>query len=265
MKFLNKLPLIFLLILILTNCSKKPSPPVKTPPSIHLTYGMPSNANKDNTNDYLLIKPEFALSYNCLLGTANWVSWKLDTSWLGNIEREDDFRPDSSIPDRCYQVRPNDYRGTGYDRGHITPSGDRTRNQTMNSATFVMSNMIPQTPENNREVWGELEEYSRDLVRQGKTIYIVAGGEGQKERIADQKITVPKHTWKVILISDNNGKNLETIAVWMPNNDKVANTDWKDYIVSVDQVEKKTGYDFFNTLDKDIQRNIEKIQYQPQE
>jgi len=237
MKFLYKLPLILSLIIILTNCGKPPSqPPIKNPPSVHLTYGMPSNASNNNTNDYLLIKPEFVLSYNCSKGTANWVSWQLNNTWLGNTERSDDFRPENSLPSGCYAVRPNDYRGSGYDRGHLTPSGDRTKNQQMNNATFVMSNIIPQVPENNREVWRELEEYSRDLVRQGKTLYIIAGGEGKQEAIADGKITVPKDTWKVILVLDRFSNVEDSIAVWMPNNDRVANTDWRDYIVSVAKV-----------------------------
>ncbi len=130
MKFINKLPFIIALFFLLSSCNNNSSPPPdsgrETPPSLHLTYGIPSNASNDNTDDYLLVKPEFALSYNCSRGTANWVSWQLNNSWLGNVERSDDFRPDSTLPSGCYQVRPNDYRGSGYDRGHLTPSGDRT-------------------------------------------------------------------------------------------------------------------------------------------
>ncbi len=224
--------------------------------NIHLKYGNPSNANLKDTNNYLLEKPQYALSYNCQTGTANWVSWQLNRSWLGSVDRSDDFRPDPDLPDGCYAVRPNDYRGSGYDRGHLTPSGDRTSTQSNNSATFVMSNMIPQSPSNNREVWRELETYSRDLVSQGKELYIVAGGEGKEKSIADGKVTVPKYTWKVILVSGN-GNVENTIAVRIPNTEEVARTDWTDYLVSVDEVEKKTGYDFFSNLDRDIQQKIE--------
>ena len=123
-----------------------------------------------------------------------------------------------------------------------------------------MSNMMPQSPANNREVWRELEEYSRDLVSQGKELYIVAGGEGKEKAIADGQVTVPKYTWKVILVLDN-GNIENTIAVRMPNNDTVARTDWQDYIVSVDEIEKKTGYDFFSTVPKSIQTKIEAKAY----
>jgi endonuclease G len=70
-------------------------------------------------------------------------------------------------------VRPTDYTGSGYDRGHIAPSADRTRNEADNSSTFLMTNMMPQVPEVNRGVWGDLEEYCRELVQQGKELYII--------------------------------------------------------------------------------------------
>ena len=228
--------------------------------NINLKYGNPSNANSKDVNNYLLARPQYALSYNCKTGIPNWVSWQLDRSWLGSVDRRNDFRPDADLPNGCYAVRPNDYRGSGYDRGHLTPSGDRTRSKSDNSETFLMTNMIPQSPANNREVWRELEEYSRDLVSQGKELYIIAGGEGKDKAIASGKVTVPKYTWKVILVL-NNGNIENTIAVRMPNNDTVARSDWKDYIVSVDDIEQKTGYDLFSAVPKLIQNKIEAKAY----
>ncbi len=170
--------------------------------SVHLKLGNPSNANAKNLNNYLMEKPQYALSYNCSQGTPNWVSWQLNRTWLGKVDRQDDFRPDPDLPQRCYAVRPNDYRGSGYDRGHLTPSGDRTKTVADNSATFVMSNMQPQLPELNRETWRELEQYSRELVRQGKELYVIAGGEGSLKAIASGKVTVPQYTWKVVVVLD---------------------------------------------------------------
>ena len=210
---------------------KKTTAEAIAPANIHLKYGNPSRANSKDFDNYLLSKPQYALSYNCNQGIPNWASWQLNRTWLGSVERSDDFRPDPDLPDSCYAVRPNDYRGSGYDRGHLTPSGDRTKTEIDNSATFTMTNMLPQSPANNREVWRELEEYSRDLVSQGQELYIVAGGEGKEKAIADGKVTVPKYTWKVILISE--GNNLETIAVRIPNTEEVAQTDWTDYLVSL--------------------------------
>ena len=258
-KILKKI-LIYQLIFLLfiTACS-----PENSFNNTHLKFGNPSRANNKNYNNFLIEKPSYALSYNCQTGIPNWVSWQLNKSWLGSVERSDDFRPDSDIPQDCYAVRPNDYRGSGYDRGHMTPSGDRTRRVKDNSDTFVMTNMIPQSPANNREIWRELEEYSRKLVKQeGKELYIVAGGEGKEKQIAEGKVTVPKYTWKVILVLDKPGEevteNTTTIAVRIPNSEEVARTDWKDYIVSVDEIEKRTGYNFFSQIPRQIQKQIEK-------
>ena len=93
------------------------------------------------------------MSYNNKTHTANWVSWQLNRSWIGAADRKNDFRPDDALPTAWYKVRPNDYTGSGYDRGHIAPSADRTRNDADNSNTFLMSNMVPQSPELNRGVW----------------------------------------------------------------------------------------------------------------
>lgn len=245
------------LLLLLIGCSPEPSST-----NIHLKFGNPSKASSKNSHNYLLEKPSYALAYNCQTGIPNWVSWQLNKSWLGRVDRSDNFRLDSNLPENCYAVRPNDYRGSGYDRGHMAPSGDRTRRIKDNSATFVMTNMIPQSPANNREIWRELEEHSRKLVKEGKELYIVAGGEGTAKTIANGKVNVPKYTWKVILVLDKPGaevtENTTTIAVRVPNSQEVARTDWEDYKVSVDEIEKRTGYNFFSLIPRQIQKQIEK-------
>ena len=244
-----------IIALLLASCS------ATVTQNVHLKYGNPSNA-KGNLKNYLIQQPEYALAYNCQTGTANWVSWQLDRSWLGRTERSNDFRPNPELPESCYAVRPNDYRGTGYDRGHLVPSGDRTHSKADNSSTFLMTNIIPQSPSNNREVWRELEEHCRDLVFRGKELYLVAGGTGTAKKIAQSKVVVPKYTWKVVLVLDAFAKevtpdNASTIAVLMPNSEAVRNTRWQDYLVSVDAIERKTGYNFFSALPKNIQSQIE--------
>jgi endonuclease G len=238
----------------------------------HLLMGNPSNAtaNPINLSNYLMEKPEYALSYNANLGTANWVSWQLNQSWLGSSDRQNNFSPDSNLPKNFYQVTAKDYTNTGYDRGHIIPSSDRTRTLEENSATFLMVNMLPQAPDLNREVWRELELESRRLVDQGKELYIVAGPHGKIKTIANGQVTVTKYNWKVILILDRPGSNpksvtaqTKAIAVWMPNNDSVKRTSWKNYIVTVDDVEAKTGYDFFSNLPPTVQKVIESQRYIP--
>jgi len=250
---------IFVVFLFLTGCVDTSTQ------NIHLKYGNPSNAGK-SSNNYLIVKPGYALSYSCKTGIANWASWQLTRNWIGRIDRSDDFRLAPDIPTDCYAATANDYRRSGYDRGHLVPSADRTRNQADNEDTFLMTNIIPQSPSNNREVWRELEEYTRDLVFQGKELYLVAGGTGTAKKIAKSKINVPEFTWKVILVLEQpqaeiTFDNAYTIAVWIPNSEKVSNTSWRDYLVSLDEVEKKTGYNFFSLLPKSVQKKIEKLVY----
>ncbi|MDY6936287.1 MAG: DNA/RNA non-specific endonuclease [Cyanobacteriota bacterium] len=227
----------------------------------NLALGNPSNANNRDRNNYLMVKPQYALAYNSSTGTANWASWHLDRAWMGRAERQNDFRPDDTLPADWYRVGDRDYRGSGYDRGHLVPSADRTRRNADNSATFLMTNIIPQHPENNREVWRELEEYCRDLVSAGKELYIVAGPEGRQETIARGKIVAPKYTWKAILVLDRPGdpvtEQTRAIAVRIPNSAEVKNRRWQDYLVSIDVIEAATGYDLFSKVPRNVQAVVE--------
>ncbi|HEX8409475.1 MAG TPA: lamin tail domain-containing protein, partial [Thermoanaerobaculia bacterium] len=91
---------------------------------VHLTFGMPAPAEASvfSPDAFLMEKPEFTLSYNRDLGTANWVSWHLDDTWIGSLARVDTFRPDPAIPADWYRVLHTDYQGSGFDRGHMVPN-----------------------------------------------------------------------------------------------------------------------------------------------
>lgn len=248
-----------------------PTPtPTATPPpssSVHLTMGNPSGAttNVAQPTNYLMEKPQYALSYHRDNGRPNWVSWHLATSWLGSTPRQDDFRPDTTLPAGWYQVLGTDYSGSGYDRGHMCPSADRTKTVADNSSTFLMTNMIPQAPTNNQQTWANLESYCRTLANAGNELYIISGGQGTSELIANGRVAVPANTWKVIMVlpSGTNDVSRVTsstrlIAVYIPNNNNVV-SDWRQYRVSVDTVESLTGYDFFSNVPTSIQAQIESI------
>ena len=197
--------------------------------SVHLQLGNPSDAIADpsSADNYLITTPEYSLSYNQSRGTANWASWKLDRSWLGSAERQDNFRANDQLPEGWYRVDSNDFRGSGYDRGHLVPSADRTKTVDSNSATFLMTNIIPQARDNNRETWRRMEEYCRQLVERGYDLYVVAGVYGGTKRIAAGQVTVPKQTWKVA-IAVQSGQDPTTVtpdqalvfAVDIPNNNR---------------------------------------------
>jgi DNA/RNA endonuclease G (NUC1)/methionine-rich copper-binding protein CopC len=250
--------------------------PPPYPSSVHLTFGDPSNASFDPSN-YLMEKPEFAMSYNRDLGRPNWVSWHLSNDWIGTLSRVDTFRPDPQIPPDWYRVQSFDFSGSGFDRGHMTPNADRDKETStpINQATFLMSNMVAQAPGNNQGPWAAFEAYLRTLVEQQQDeLYIVsgpagAGGTGSlgglTTTLADGHVTVPSSTWKVALVlSKDDGDDLSrvscstrTIAVIMPNQDGIRPNPWENYLTTVDAVEALTGYDFFANLPEPYQRCIE--------
>ena len=234
----------------------------------HLLLGNPSNATTDvaNENNYLLVKNQYALSYNRSRATANWVSWKLDPMWIGTAPRQDDFRPDPSLPAGWYQVTNADYTGSGYDRGHMVPSGDRTRSIPDNSSTFLMTNIIPQLAANNQGAWEDFESYLRSQVTAGQEIYIISGVVGSIGTIAQGRIVVPQYTWKVALflpIGSNDlqriTKGTRTVGIIVPNFPPLnINATWRQFRVSVNQVENLTGYNFFTNVPKNTQELIER-------
>ncbi len=241
------------------------APPVNDDP---LLLGNPSNATSDlsNENNYLMIKPQYSLSYNRSRATPNWVAWRLDQSWLGSAPRQNDYRPDPDLPAGWYQVTSEDYSGSGYDRGHMCPSADRTRSVADNSATFLMTNFLPQLPANNQGPWEDFESYCRTLANQGFELYIFAGGYGNAGTIAQGRIVVPQYTWKVVLVLPNGDNDLQrinkstrTIAILVPNQPPLnQSTPWRQFRVSVNHIEALTGLDFFSKVPKNTQEIIER-------
>jgi endonuclease G len=234
--------------------------------SLHLTLGNPSDATTSNSDrdNFLLVKPQYVLSYNNTKGGSNWVSWHLQKSDIGTIPRQQ-FHPEDELPAGFKVVLPTDYTGSGFDRGHVCNSKDRTRTKRDNIATFSMANMLPQTPALNQHVWLKLEEYARTLANQGNEMYIIAGGVGAKSTIGHaNKVTVPTDCWKILVVlpQGNNDlsridANTRVIAVIMPNKTGIESDPWQKYIKTVRDVEEATGYDFLSELPQDIQDAIE--------
>lgn len=240
----------------------------------NMALGNPSNAVSSTSypNNYLMTKTQYTLSYSNSKKTANWVSWHLSSSWLGSTPRQDDFRADNTLPSSWVKVAGTDYSGSGFDRGHMCPSADRTGSVTDNSATFLMTNMVPQAPNNNQVTWANLENYCRTLVNQGNELYIISGPWGQggtgsagyKTTISTKIITVPSYVWKVIVVlpvGTNDVARISTstrvIAVWMPNTQTVNSQPWGYYRTTVDYIESQTGFNFLSNVATSIQNVIE--------
>lgn len=230
----------------------------------NMAMGNPSNAS-DNpvmSNNYLVVRDQYVLSYNNDRKIPNWVSWQLNEDWLGSTKRTGNFIPDDSLPSGFDKAQTSDYVRSGYDRGHNIPSADRTASREDNESTFIMSNIAPQAPDNNQGPWEKLESYSREMARQGKELYIISGNEGSKGSIGDG-VNVPKNWWKVIVILPEKGMgvtdvkaNTEVIAIEMPNENGIKNDDWRKYVTTVHAIERHTGYDLLSELPDDIEEKV---------
>ena len=247
------------------------------PPGVHLTMGTPSACVADllSPNSYLMMKPEMSICYSRDFGRPNWVSWHLTDEWNGTLARVDTFRADPGVPPAWYRVLGTDFSLSGFDRGHMTPNADRDLQTSIpiNQATYLMSNMVAQAPDNNQGPWAALENYLRSLLPADE-LYIISGPNGvggsgsnggTTTTLANGHVTVPASTWKVVMVLPKlSGDDLarvtastRTIAVVMPNVQGIRNNDWHMYLTSVDQVEALTGYDFFSNVPPAIQNAIE--------
>jgi endonuclease G len=235
-------------------------------------FGNPSQATMMTPDNLYLDQKYYTESYSSTRSIPNWVSWHIDAGTTNNtVKRQDDFAGFNGLPEGTYVVQSNSYVNSGFDRGHNCPSGDRTSSLNANSATFLMSNMIPQAPKNNQGTWEALESYLRGQVSAGNEVYVImgnygkggAGNNGNVSTIDNGKITVPSNVWKVAVIIPNGNDDLSrvtnttrVIAVNTPNNNAV-DPDWKKYIVTVRDIEKATGYNLLNNLPQNIQDVIE--------
>ncbi len=237
--------------------------------SIHLEMGIPLDDNA--SNDYLIIRPQYALSYNSELNIANWISWNLNKNWYGSVPRySGNFIQDTSLPAEFYRVKHSDYTNSGYDRGHMVRSEERTATAEDNKSTFLLTNIMPQTPTLNQQTWLSLEfECERLCKDQNKELYVIAGGiTGANPKRLNTVVAVPDQFWKVVVILDSGQRITDVtpatkvIAVLMKNDVYTSGTnDWKLYSTTVDVIEEKTGYNLLSDVPKAIQDVIESQNY----
>lgn len=233
--------------------------------SIHLALGVPVDGTP--SDDALMIKPQYALSYNKEKNVANWVSWNLNASYFGDTPRfKGKFLVDDSLPAGVYRVTHDDYVGSGYDRGHMVRSEERTRTVEDNKATFLLTNILPQKHDLNAGPWLRLEDYCQDIAqKENRELFIVAGGVFSKKKpeTIGKGVAVPDSFFKIVVVLDRGqgardvSASTRVIAVVMPNTTGIMGEGWGTYRTTVDSVEKKTGYDFLPAVPDDVQAAVE--------
>lgn len=218
---------------------------------------------KKQTNEYFLptsttgqiVHHEgYSLSYSEPNEQAEWVAYELKKEQLSNANFERPyFEIDKAVKSGAADWK--NYKNSGYDRGHLCPAGDRNYSESAYDETFLTSNISPQEHDFNAGIWNTLEQKVRYWANKYDGVFVVTGGvlKGHLKTIGYEHVSVPKQFYKIIL--DNNHGKIKIIAFLMPHEN--SNEPLYKFVVSVDEVEKLTGIDFFPELDDSIENKLE--------
>lgn len=196
----------------------------------------------------------YTLSYSEDHEQAEWVYYVLKSNQLNStVERKNNFKPDNKVKTSSAQL--HDYKGSGYDRGHLAPATDMKYNNISMSESFFMSNMSPQSPSFNRGIWKKIEKQFRDWSYKYGELVIVTGPVLKGENygsIGYNKVTIPKWYYKVAIDPSNYDRN---IAILIEN--KGSSASIKSFVVTIDYLEEFSGLDFFYNLPDEVEESFE--------
>ncbi|WP_298555465.1 DNA/RNA non-specific endonuclease [uncultured Algibacter sp.] len=218
---------------------------------------------KHTTNEYFLPTSTtnqiihhngYSLSYSETHEQAEWVAYELKKAHLLNTNHKRPyFEIDKAVKTGAASWR--NYKNSGYDRGHLCPAGDRRYTKEAHDETFLTSNISPQEHQFNAGIWNALEQKVRYWARKYDGVFVITGGvlKGSMETIGNEDVSVPNQFYKVLI--DNNTGKTKMIAFLMPH--KNSKKPLYDFVVSVDEIERLTGIDFFPELDDVIENKLE--------
>lgn len=222
----------------------------------------------------------YSVEWDCEKKTQRWSCYQMYYGFTGNAGRYqpdpkyDNYNPgnhpegpqypfDPKLPENAY-FSTDYYWGSGFDHGHICPSADRLYSKEANYQTFFMSNMQPQYKNFNARLWadmeGKLRAWSSKTASNKDTLYICKGGTVDREdqilrRISGKQI-VPKYFYMAILMKNSMG--YRAMAFWAENeNEDRGGDNLAKYAISIDELEARTGIDFFCNLPDDIENHVE--------
>ena len=245
--------------------------------------GIPTDL--DQSDDLLITRRQYTLSYNARRGGPNWVSWNLDASHKGTATRCNCFTADPAVAAfglPAYDT--NDWiNGGAFSRGHMSPSADRAASDGENAPTFYLSNMLPQNQTLNGGVWGALETDLRTLASGAAQLYIVSGPVYTRNRSGvgvdglgflasttqPNRIAIPDSIWKIAIVVPNANDvaaigspgAVQVIAAMFPNSatgtgSSAANA-WAPFSTTIAAIERSTGYNFLSRIPEAVQCRLE--------
>lgn len=198
----------------------------------------------------------YTVSYSRIEQQPRWVAYRLDRGELikHTTRKSHTFRLNPSL--RVATVSKVDYKGSGYDLGHLAPAGDMTFSDQAMRESFYFTNVSPQLPNFNRGIWNQIETYTRHLAQRYDSVYIVTGPSfysGKIDEIGNPPIPVASHFYKAFLIRDSQGWHAAALMVPHCNGLKRFDEFW----ISIDSLERMTGFDLFHQLPDEIERMVE--------
>lgn len=193
----------------------------------------------------------YSISYVEEYEQPEWTFHMVCKNCYGESERKNNFREDPLVKTKSAEL--SDYKGSGYDRGHLVPAADMNRNETAMSESFYLSNMSPQHPSFNRGIWRQLETQIREWSMIYDTLYVVTGPilEFGYKTIGLNEVAIPQFYFKAVY-AINHGK---MIGFVLPN--AASKKDILDYQVTVDEIEKLTKIDLFQALNDNLEERLE--------
>jgi len=200
----------------------------------------------------------YSFSYNESHEQAAWVAYVLTAAEVqGTISRSDNFQEDPEVV--TGSATHEDYKGSGFDRGHLAPAADMKWSKQAMEESFYYSNMSPQIKGFNRGIWKELEELVRDWASKYDSLYIVTGPVFSKNMltIGPNKVAVPPYYYKIVL--DLTHPEPSAIGFVMPN--ESSSMEPYKFVESIDEIERLTGLDFYASLPDDLEFKIEKTSH----
>lgn len=209
---------------------------------------------KGNLSETIKHRYSYTVSYNHQMKDPNWVAWSITADHASGKVQRMDFWDDDDMPDSKGYL--SDYYNSGYDRGHMCPAGDNKWSEEAMEDCFRITNMCPQDGGLNRGMWNSIEQQCRAWAKKYGKVYVVCGPiylNQQHRKIGKNKVVVPEAFFKVVLCMEGTPKAIGFIC----RNQSQKGKKKTDFINTIDDVERITGYDFFSKLPDDIENQVE--------
>ena len=238
-------------------------------------YGLALEMEWDNT--------KIANRFTCYYMDAN--------NSQSNVGRQDSFKEDPEIPE-AYRSKLRDYSGSGYARGHLCPSADRRASYDQQALTYYLSNMQPQWQKHNEAQWANLEGDVRKWAARCDTLYVVKAatidnitlnnvtesgtysttynGTYYEDLKCNGRLLVAKYFYMALLAYNKSTNSYQAMGIWTKHYNEgttgasgSGSYDWpvinkvSAQYITIDELERRTGIDFFCNLPDDIEREVE--------